>query len=301
VFESNSIVDHHAYLTLCKIGPTPLMIGTEEAEWLNHPQLKHWHRRSKGLIGDLPEKAEGKKRRRLSPAQLQLCPPRVLGFAVSQKKFVQLLVKNVGDGVDKDKEQPFQDLELAKKTKDTLKKLVIEHAKDSIIEDLIPGKGQGLVVLLHGPPGVGKTLTAESLAILTDKPLYSVSMADVGTSPRTVEFNLRRIFQLATHWKALLLFDEADVFLEARSLQDVRRNSLVSTLLRILEYFQGMQQSFTDLRYTDKLRRDPVSHLEPCEDIRRSVSIQDPLCDPVPRAERETAKEDMGDVVQKSE
>jgi SpoVK/Ycf46/Vps4 family AAA+-type ATPase len=38
----------------------------------------------------------------------------------------------------------------------------------------------------------------------------------------------------------LLLFDEADVFLEARSLTDVRRNSLVSTLLRILEYYEGI-------------------------------------------------------------
>jgi SpoVK/Ycf46/Vps4 family AAA+-type ATPase len=55
---------------------------------------------------------------------------------------------------------------------------------------------------------------------------------------------LRRIFQLATHWKALLLFDEADVFLEARSLTDVRRNSLVSTLLRILEYYEGIPLAF---------------------------------------------------------
>jgi SpoVK/Ycf46/Vps4 family AAA+-type ATPase len=123
-----------------------------------------------------------------------------------------------------------------------LRNLVTQHAKSEVIEDVIRGKGKGLVVLLHGPPGVGKTLSAESLAILTDKPLYSVSMADIGLSPRTVESNLRRIFELATHWKAILLFDEADVFLEARSLEDVRRNSLVSTLLRILEYFQGELQ-----------------------------------------------------------
>jgi hypothetical protein len=217
------------------------MIGPEPVEFLDDPELQHWHRRSKVLIPDLCRKAEGEKRAQLSPDQLQLCPPRVFGFAVSQKKFVQLLVKNFGDGVDKDKEKPFQDLELAKKTKETLKKLVTEHAKEGMIEDLIPGKGQGLIVFLHGPPGVGKTLTAESLAILTDKPLYSVSMADIGTPLRTVEFNLRRMFQLATHWKALLLFDEADVFLEACSLQDVRMNSLVSTSLRILEYLQGME------------------------------------------------------------
>jgi SpoVK/Ycf46/Vps4 family AAA+-type ATPase len=55
-----------------------------------------------------------------------------------------------------------------------------------------------------------------------------------------VEQNLVRVFELATHWNAILLFDEADVFLESRSLKDLRRNSLVSTLLRILEYFSGI-------------------------------------------------------------
>ncbi len=63
---------------------------------------------------------------------------------------------------------------------------------------------------------------------------------DVGTSPVLVETNLLRIFEIATHWKALLLFDEADIFLEQRSLQDLERNSLVSVLLRILEYFKGI-------------------------------------------------------------
>lgn len=201
---------------------------------------KEWQERSRSLIGDLPDVVDGRLRRPLTLEQLQYCPPRVLGFAITQKIFVQLLVKNIGSEVSpENKQKPWNDLKLRKKDKETLKSLVTEHAKGEIIEDIIPGKGKGLVVLLHGPPGVGKTLSAESLAILTDKPLYSVSMADVGISPRTVEFNLQRIFALATHWKAILLFDEADVFLEARSLQDVRRNSLVSTLLRILEYFQG--------------------------------------------------------------
>jgi SpoVK/Ycf46/Vps4 family AAA+-type ATPase len=51
---------------------------------------------------------------------------------------------------------------------------------------------------------------------------------------------MRKIFELATRWKALLLFDEADIFLEKRSLSDLGRNSLVSVLLRILEYFEGI-------------------------------------------------------------
>jgi AAA+ superfamily predicted ATPase len=44
-----------------------------------------------------------------------------------------------------------------------------------------------------------------------------------------------------THaWGAILLLDEADVFLEQRQAQDVHRNALVSVFLRLLEYYQGI-------------------------------------------------------------
>lgn len=65
-------------------------------------------------------------------------------------------------------------------------------------------------------------------------------MSDVGTSAGVVEVNLGRVFELATQWKAILLFDEADIFLETRSVNDLLRNTLVSVLLRLLEYFQGI-------------------------------------------------------------
>jgi flagellar biosynthesis GTPase FlhF len=53
-------------------------------------------------------------------------------------------------------------------TKDTLKRLAKTHARMEMEthRDVIEGKGQGLVLLLHGPPGVGKTMTAGKLLIL---------------------------------------------------------------------------------------------------------------------------------------
>src|SRR5437667_11797451 len=51
--------------------------------------------------------------------------------------------------------------------------------------------------------------------------------------------NLANILHLARHWGAIVLLDEADVFLEQRSHENVNRNSLVSGFLRQLEYFQG--------------------------------------------------------------
>lgn len=45
---------------------------------------------------------------------------------------------------------------------------------------------------------------------------------------------------MASTWNAVLLIDEADIFLERRSLHDMERNSLVSIFLRVLEYYQGI-------------------------------------------------------------
>ncbi|KAH8724260.1 hypothetical protein GQ44DRAFT_618356, partial [Phaeosphaeriaceae sp. PMI808] len=62
-----------------------------------------------------------------------------------------------------------------------------------------------ILTRLQGPPGVGKTSTAETIAVTTHKPLFSISVADVSTKARHVEANLCRIFYLASTWQAILL------------------------------------------------------------------------------------------------
>lgn len=64
---------------------------------------------------------------------------------------------------------------------------------------------QYILTLYEGPPGVGKTSTAETIAVAARKPLFSISVADVGTKAKHVESNLSRIFALATSWHAILL------------------------------------------------------------------------------------------------
>jgi SpoVK/Ycf46/Vps4 family AAA+-type ATPase len=95
-------------------------------------------------------------------------------------------------------------------------------------------------MLLSGPPGVGKTLTAESVAETMKVPLYTMSSGDLGTSPGAVETSLGNILEMNTKWNAVLLLDECDVFLEARSVHDLERNKLVSIFLRMLEYYEGI-------------------------------------------------------------
>lgn len=66
-----------------------------------------------------------------------------------------------------------------------------------------------------------------------------MSAGDLGTDAR-IEHELNKIMDIAHSWGAVLLLDEADVFLEQREHQDVNRNALVSIFLRLLEYFQGI-------------------------------------------------------------
>ncbi|KAI9773296.1 MAG: hypothetical protein M1839_002156 [Geoglossum umbratile] len=70
-------------------------------------------------------------------------------------------------------------------------------------------------------------------------PAASVCAGDLGVDSSRLETKLSSILHLARHWNAILLLDEADVFLEERTLHDTNRNALVSIFLRQVEYFQG--------------------------------------------------------------
>jgi SpoVK/Ycf46/Vps4 family AAA+-type ATPase len=65
---------------------------------------------------------------------------------------------------------------------------------------------------------------------------------DLGIDASTLGRNIKKVFEMATEWDAVVLLDEADVFMAQRSPKDIRRNELVSIFLRELEYFQGIRK-----------------------------------------------------------
>ena len=107
-----------------------------------------------------------------------------------------------------------------------------------------------------GPPRTGKTLSAEVVAELTERPLLSLTCRDLGTVATDVEKNLTKYMGYGELWGAVVLLDEADIYLESRSQNEVERNSLVSgecsweavhaqnlsltVFLRALEYYKGL-------------------------------------------------------------
>lgn len=128
------------------------------------------------------------------------------------------------------------------------------------MDDVILGKGQGLIVLLSGPPGTGKTLTAEAVADRTHRPLLYLQAEDLGINAAALGANIKRVFEMATEWDAVILLDEADVFMAERNPNDIHRNELVSIFLRELEYFRGVIFLTTNLYDTiDTAFRSRVS------------------------------------------
>lgn len=177
-----------------------------------------------------------------------LCPGWIYGYVLRSRKWVKLEVSLVED--IKERGSGFDSLVLPDGHKETLLALVQTHSKGKKPEtglkaenrqmDLVRGKGKGLIILLHGEPGVGKSSTAESVAEFTGRPLFQVTCGDIGETADEVEKRLENHFQLAHKWGCVLLLDEADVFLEARSKFDLKRNAIVSVFLRVLEYYSGI-------------------------------------------------------------
>ncbi len=110
---------------------------------------------------------------------------------------------------------------------------------DVMAEDIIEGKSGGTTILCKGPPGLGKTLTAEVYAEVVGKPLYRVHSGQLGVTAESVEANLTRILRRAARWGAILLLDEADVYIRKRD-NDLEHNAIVAEFLRTLEYFDGL-------------------------------------------------------------
>ncbi|KAL8702463.1 MAG: hypothetical protein Q9201_004368 [Fulgogasparrea decipioides] len=177
-----------------------------------------------------------------------LLPARLLGYCFNIKAWAQVHMNRVRPIEPPDADKLMQKLIFPTESegvKEDLKILIEQHGstKLPLIVDPVEGKGAGLVVLLHGPPGVGKTLTAEILAKCAGKPLYHVGASDIGLDPQIAEQTLGRMFELAERWGAVLLIDEADVFIDSRGTKgeaDLSKNALVSVMLRVLEYFKGI-------------------------------------------------------------
>ncbi|ODA77245.1 hypothetical protein RJ55_06872 [Drechmeria coniospora] len=215
--------------------------------------------------------AKSKKEIMQREEDLQFMSGTIGGFALKNKLWVEFYVEEIEPMAWND--TAFSHLVYDSQQKDLVLSFVENHkpGRDrpqpglsadpaAPMDDVIVGKGQGLIVLLSGPPGTGKTLTAEAVADQAHKPLYYLQAEDLGLNAAALCANIKRVFQMATEWDAVILLDEADVFMAERNPNDIHRNELVSIFLRELEYFRGIIFLTTNLYNTiDTAFRSRVS------------------------------------------
>ncbi|CZT14695.1 related to TOB3 (member of AAA-ATPase family) [Ramularia collo-cygni] len=186
----------------------------------------------------------GVKIHEITDSDLSLCSPFVIGYSLDRKQWSRLYLPYLQQV--EWRPDPYASLVVPDQQIHLIQALVHSHRYPDNPRDAMDQKGKGLVALLHGPPGSGKTLTAECAAEESHRALLSTSLSELNTDnfAPLFEANLKSVLRLATSWKAIVLFDEADVFLETRaaglSQQDTDRNAIVAVFLRHLEYFSGI-------------------------------------------------------------
>lgn len=179
-----------------------------EVDEIERRTFKHNH---KELFSSLDDPSS------LIDDQMRLLPPEVYGFVLRARRWATFDIDLL--------ERPeysngWKNLVIDEEIKEMVLALVENHERphgslseiDSALPtvDLIQGKGKGLIILLHGEPGVGKTSTAECVAAHTRRPLFPITCGDIGEKADDVEDNLEMNFQLAHKWGCVLLLDEAE-------------------------------------------------------------------------------------------
>ena len=221
--------------------------GLTLADILSHPGAHNSHYSrygipvlgSPGAPGSIPgaisATAPPKDIKTVPEDELVLCGPTVFGYAFTEKAWVQMTVEGISPIVWDT--EAYNKLVLPEDTKRLVKSLVQACRTDTkLIKDIISTKGSGVVFVLHGEPGTGKTLTAEAIGEELKRPILVIAVSDLGTDPTNVEIRLGNFLRTAEKWDSIVLLDEADIFLEQRGRMDIFRNAMVGVFLRLLEY-----------------------------------------------------------------
>lgn len=123
---------------------------------------------------------------------------------------------------------------------------ILSSGTHKVFKDIVDGKAAGVIIGCMGRPGIGKTLTAEVYSEYLERPLYTVQCSQLGVDPEKLEEKLGEVLSRAARWNAVLLLDEADVYIRKR-MKDVHQNAIVGVFLRVLEYYKGVMFMTTNL------------------------------------------------------
>ncbi|KAK0641739.1 P-loop containing nucleoside triphosphate hydrolase protein [Cercophora newfieldiana] len=188
-----------------------------------------------------PTESEVDLNRRLvleSEENLLIMTDKVYGYSIDECTWGAFQVDDLIT-VQADK-SVFEKVVLDEKKKDILKTLVESHRESPHrYDDLIPGKGQCLLVILSGPPGTGKNLVVESLSEYLGCPLLRADPTSIQPDifVHGYDATLAQFLKDAMEWGSLVLFDEPDFLFQNQEHSTDRADLLA--FLRQAEYFNG--------------------------------------------------------------
>jgi hypothetical protein len=150
----------------------------------------------------------------------------------------------------------WDDLVVSPATRSALEDFVFEARERAAVWDRAEARrlfpmGRGLLALLSGPPGTGKTMAAQVIAAALGRDLYRINLAAlvskyVGETARNIDRILKR------HGDQFLLWDEADVVFAPRLRNDGAQehfvNSEIGHLLQAIESYAGISLLTTNRR-----------------------------------------------------
>ncbi|MBO6112682.1 MAG: ATP-binding protein [Lachnospiraceae bacterium] len=141
--------------------------------------------------------------------------------------------------------------------------------------------GTAVSLLLSGPPGTGKTMTANAIAGELGFPLFQVNLSHiVDKYIGETDKNLEKAFAFAEKTNSVLFFDEADSLFgkrsEVKDSHDKYANNEISYLLQRIEAYDGIVILSTNIKgnidpaFLRRLRY--VVHFEnPDKEARRAI------------------------------
>ncbi|KAK0711878.1 P-loop containing nucleoside triphosphate hydrolase protein, partial [Lasiosphaeris hirsuta] len=193
----------------------------------------------RGKTGAIPPDKD-----RLSQDDLALLPRRLYVFSLCKRFFGPMDVSYLRPICPQT--DAFEKLQIDDDKKSRIESMIDYHFlqkaarsvnRDIATQDFMRRGGCGLVILIQGAPGVGKTATASAVAQAYQKPLFSIQFGDLDFRAR----KLAAFFRWAERWDCIVLMDEIDVFLTQRDrYTGLDSNIFVSLLLRVLDEFSGI-------------------------------------------------------------
>ena len=131
---------------------------------------------------------------------------------------------------------------------------------------------KGMIILLAGLPGAGKTASAEFIAAETGRPLDRVDLSSVLSKYiGETEKNLKTLFDKAENTDGIILLDEADALFGKRTAvndaHDRRSNIELTYLLKRIETYPGIVI----------LTTNRIANLDPAFVRRARFTVQFPL------------------------